>query len=181
MWEYQLDKKQLVNFKEPSKKKKCLILRWSVQYLEPSRWLQKWRYTELLYLPMIHFCELNVSLWVTAGMLTCCYYLLILVYGNILKSRWWKVLKEWKFWWKALKNHRYKCSVLSTRDEVLPAYIRSAPRSPREQRLHPSLDALINSKGRKQTMRHFHKSQIDLPSLGGGPALPVTPWRLPRS
>lgn len=72
-------------------------------------------------LPMIHFCELNLSLWVILGMPTPCYYLLILVYGNILECRLSRVLREWNFWLKALKYCWYKCGVLSTRGEVLPA------------------------------------------------------------
>lgn len=72
-------------------------------------------------LPMIHFCELNLSLWVILGMPTPCYYLLILVHGNILECRLSRVLREWNFWLKALKYCWCKCGVLSTRGEVLPA------------------------------------------------------------
>lgn len=85
MPEYQLDKKEPGDFKETSKKNKCLILRWSV-HLEAFRWYEKGRYTALLYFT-------HDSLWVNCQIMSHSEHASFLlshtdlVYGNIFKNK----------------------------------------------------------------------------------------------
>lgn len=47
--------------------------------------------------------------------------------------------------------------------------VKSTPISPKEQRLHPLVEVLINGREEDRLQRHFYKFQTDCPSLKLGP------------
>lgn len=117
----------------------------------------------LFYL-WIHFCELNLSLWVTVDLPSSCYYLLMVVNGNMPQGRFLKSTERIKILIEGSQlRYRYKCG---------EAYYKSAyytistykPWGVKDYTYEKCIWTELLIRGRKENRLHghFHQFQVEV-------------------